>query len=381
MDKVLDKPRLIRNYHTSNECSERDYTVRYLKPFLNAESKKVIANVQTNIVLLDTEKNLFPVTINFEEYNNSYVCSPYTACISYAKEEMSKLNNKPLEKLLSTLSILLSFLLKKATINKVISVNNWLLSTNLYSSWDGKNIPDIKTFLSQKFRDHAIMFRSLNRHSNSKLMNEFKNCGFILIPSRQIYFFDKSLHDYWKRRNTRNDLKLLQKTNYKIVGHADISEADYPRIVELYNLLYLDKHSYYNPQFTQECIANWHKEKLLYMNGLRNKLGILDGIIGCFEKNGITSAPLVGYDTKLDQNIGLYRMLIIMVIQRAKENDLVLNLSSGASDFKRVRGGIPFIEYSAVYIGHLPVGKKMIWHIMNFLLTNIGVPIMKRFKL
>lgn len=381
MGKPLSNIRLIQNTDISIEGKDKLYTLNYLRPFVNEDSQKSIANVKTKAVLLDTGGNLFPVTINFEEYGNSYVCSPYTACVSYAKEEMSKLNNKLLEIILSGIVNALSLFLKKATINKIVSVNNWLLSTNLYAQWNERNIPEIKNFLIQNFSDHAIMFRSLNKHSNPDLLNEFKDSGFILVPSRQVYIFDMQLYNYVDRHNTQIDLKLLKKTKYKIVDHHDITEDDYPRIVELYNSLYLEKYSYYNPQFTRTCIANWHQGKLLYMNGLRNADGILDGIIGCFEKGGITSAPLVGYDTNISRNIGLYRMLIALILQRAVENSLVLNLSSGAADFKRRRGGIPFIEYSAVYIRHLPLGKRIIWHVTNFLLTNVGVPLMKAFKL
>lgn len=377
----MNNIQIFQNADISIEGKDKLYTLNYLRPFIKEDSQKIIANVKTKAALLDTGENLFPVTINFEEYENSYVCSPYTACVSYAKEEMGKLNNKLLEMLLSGIVNALSLFLKKATINKVISVNNWLLSTNLYSQWNERNIPELKNFLIQNFRDHAIMFRSLNRHSNSDLLDEFNDSGFILVPSRQVYIFDKRLHNYLDRHNTQIDLKLINKTAYKIVDHHDITEDDYTRIVELYNFLYLEKYSYHNPQFTRTCITNWHRGNLLYMKGLRNTDGILDGIIGCFEKDGITSAPLVGYDTNISTNIGLYRMLIALILQRAVENDLVLNLSSGAANFKRLRGGIPFIEYSAVYIRHLPIGKRIIWHVTNFLLTNVGVPLMKAFKL
>jgi hypothetical protein len=333
----LNNIRLIQSTDISIEGKERLYTLNYLRPFIDGDSQKSIANVKTKAVLLDTGKNLFPVTINFEEYGNSYVCSPYTACVSYAKEEMSKLNNKLLEMQLSSVVNILSLFLKKAKINKIVSVNNWLLSTNLYAQWNEKNIPEIKTFLIQNFSDHAIMFRSLNRYSNHALLDEFKDSGFILVPSRQVYIFDMRLHNYLDRHNTQIDLKLLNKTKYEIVDHHNITEDDYSRIVELYNFLYLEKYSYHNPQFTRLCIANWHQGKLLYMKGLRNADGILDGIIGCFEKDGIISAPLVGYDTNIPRNIGLYRMLIALILQRAAENDLVLNLSSGAADFKRMR--------------------------------------------
>lgn len=98
----MNNIRLIQNTDISIEGKDRLYALNYLRPFINEDSQKIIANVETKAALLDTGENLFPVTINFEEYESSYVCSPYTACVSYAKEEMSKLNNKLLEMLLSS---------------------------------------------------------------------------------------------------------------------------------------------------------------------------------------------------------------------------------------------------------------------------------------
>lgn len=361
--------------------TERKYTHDYMRPFMEGPSQQMISNLDTQSALLDTDDILLPVTINNEEYDNTYVCSPYTACVSYAKEELVKLKNKPLEITLGFISTMMGWLLKKASINKIVSVNNWMLSTNLYAAWDGSNISAIRKFLVAEFPNHALMFRSLNWHSSAALMKEFKKDGFVFVPSRQVYIFDDELFPWMQLKHSKRDARTLLKTKYKIINHTDITEADYPRIVELYNLLYLEKYSYHNPQFTLQCISYWHKTGLLQMQGLRNASGILDGVIGYFEKNGITTAPLVGYDTNKPKNLALYRILIALALQRAKNNKLVLNLSSGASGFKILRGGQAFIEYSAIYIRHLPWSRKVIWHLMNTLLTYIGIPIMNTFKL
>ena len=357
------------------------YAFEFIEPLLKKDSTELIANVSTTAALLNINQVVFPVTINDKQYENSYVCSPYTACVSYALEEMEKLDNKPLEMMLGIISKSLRILLKKATINKVVCVNNWMLSTNLYPSWDGGDISVIRAFVNQAFPGHALMFRSLNAHSNGALMDAFQNNHFMMVPSRQVYIFDHHLNPYLDRHNTKIDLKALEKTGYEVVNHDRLKPADYPRIVELYNLLYIEKYSEHNPQFTEGYIAHWHQNKLLTMVGLRNPEGALDGIVGFFEVNGVTSAPLVGYDTSLPRRLALYRILMAIAIRRAHQKGMVLNLSSGAPDFKRLRGGVPFIEYSAVYIAHLPMLQRLVWKLTNFLLTHLGVPIMKAFKL
>ncbi len=377
MTEVLYSPQQLINLSWPDTCQ---YQQAYLLPF-SSGAQRFIANVATQMQVLRIGEHFFPVTVNDSEYESSYVCSPYTACISYAKEELSKLHNKPLETGLKLLITAVGKLLRAVQINKVVSVNNWLLSTNLYPDWQGAEIQSITQLLTQQFPEHSIMFRSLNHHSNAALLKAFKAAGYHLLPSRQVYLFDKQRSDYWQYKNTRCDFALLDKTPYTVVDHDDITMVDYPRIVMLYKQLYLDKYSYHNPQFTVECIQLWHQQKLLYMQGLRNSNGLLDGIVGCFERNMITTAPLVGYDTQLPRQLGLYRMLMALVIKRAYNHDLMLNLSSGASQFKRLRGGMPEIEYSAVYTAHLSTPRKAVWKILESLLTHIGVPLMKKYQL
>lgn len=361
--------------------NSKTYEKHYLLPFIKEGVQKFITNVETEVALLHVGEQLFPMTINSFEYESSYVCSPYNACIIYAKEEIVKLQNKRLESALTLLANISGALLKTANINKIVCVNNWLLSTNIYPTWDGKEIPEITDFLTKKFPDHTVMFRSLNQHINGELLAAYASHGYNLIPSRQVYVFDKVKGDYTRKKNTKLDLKLLKKTSYMVVPHDAITHKDYPRITELYNKLYLDKYSYHNPQFTTNLIALWHQQKLLIMQGLRNDQGILDGIVGCFNRGGISTAPLVGYDTELPVSLGLYRMLIIMVIKFVSQEDMLLNLSSGASVFKCLRGAMPEIEYSAIYIKHLSCYRQFIWKLLTGILVYIGIPLMKKYKL
>jgi len=98
----------------------------------------------------------------------------------------------------------------------------------------------------------------------------------------------------------------------------------------------------------------------------------LQGVVGCFIRGGVMTVPIVGYNTGLPQRTGLYRMLMSMVLQEAAERSMLLHLSSGAAHFKRLRGGKPAIEYSAVYVRHLPAGRRIVWELLSFLLNRVG---------
>ena len=59
----------------------------------------------------------------------------------------------------------------------------------------------------------------------------------------------------------------------------------------------------------------------------------------------------------------------------------MLNFSSGAAAFKRLRGGQPEIEYSLIHVAHLPWSRRLVWQLMGLLLQRIGVPLMRKLKL
>jgi hypothetical protein len=95
----------------------------------------------------------------------------------------------------------------------------------------------------------------------------------------------------------------------------------------------------------------------------------------------VITAPLMGYDTSLPQRLGLYRLLMAAVLKYAMETGRRVNLSAGAAQFKRLRGGVPAIEYSAVLADHLPRERQRAVRALRWLTTRIGVPIMTRFEL
>ncbi len=358
-----------------------NWSLKGIEPFITQGSKVFIRNLNTQLSLLSMGEVALPLTLNHWEYENSYVCSPYTAFVSYTKEELRKLKSPLLIYPLQALISLLSFALKACEINRVVHVNNWMLSTNLYDDIPLNEVPKITQQLVGQYPNHLIIFRSLTEYTNAALKEKLVQSGYILIPSRQVYFFDRKKIDFLKRHNTQIDLKLLAKTPYRLQRHEDISELDYERITELYNLLYIDKYSHHNPQFTCKLIRLWHEEKLMTFYGFRDSEGILQGVVGYFIQNRVMTTPLVGYNTTISQAHGLYRMLIALVLRDAAEKEIVLNLSSGASGFKVLRGAFPEIESSAVYAKHLSLKRRILIRSLQFILERIGVPLMKKYRL
>lgn len=355
----------------------------YLEPMMLQGTSGFMVNVSTTLLIARIDDLVLPLTVNEAEYDNSYVCSPYTHYVRYAKQELMLLRKPLLEKGLSALLSVVGWGMRQSQINKVVHINNWLLSTNLYPAMSGEQAVCLLAAVRERYPEHAVVFRSLCPGLHSDLTGELAEAGCQLIPSRQIYLYranDPNFGNAKSRWLLKRDYELLAKHGYEFVSEANLTEEDIPRITELYKLLYLEKYSYDNPQFSEHFIGTAKASGTLTLCGLR-KEGRIDAVMGYFCRNGVMTTPLFGYDTALPQSIGLYRMLSACLIGQARENGHLLHESAGAAQFKRNRGAVPDFEYSAVYERHLPMSRRWCWLLLERLLNRVGVPLMRRMKL
>ncbi|XBS70007.1 hypothetical protein ABK905_01320 [Acerihabitans sp. KWT182] len=378
--KLLFEEQLLQVPSHSDDSLAR----RYVR---TCAGEALIGNVSTRMALLDTGTQQFPVTIteSNESNNNCYVASPKTAYCGYARDEIKRLGKPWLTWPLVLLMRGVGCLLNIAKVDKLVQVNNWLLSTNLYpADWKRSELPEVTALLRQTFPNHGFGFRSLNDFSNHELRQCLISLGYLSIPSRQVYVFDGrsgTKAPFLRCHNTQLDATLLRRSPYKVVSGSDLSDDDFKRIEHLYNLLYLHKYCILNPHYSARWIQRGQREGWLEVRALRSPDGRIDGALGWFANSGEMSAPIVGYDTTLPQKVGLYRQLTRLCLQEAAERHQILNFSSGAAGFKHLRGGKPYIEYSLIYVAHLPLWRRAVWHLLSCVLHFIGVPIMKRFKL
>jgi hypothetical protein len=156
---------------------------------------------------------------------------------------------------------------------------------------------------------------------------------------------------------------------------------DYSRAAHLYAQLYTHRYSGLNPRYTAKFISEWHRAGLLNLSGVRDAMGELQAIVGIFSVGSTLTAPIVGYNTTLPKKDGLYRLLMAWVAEIALRNDAEINFSAGAAQFKRLRGAVPAMEYSAVYSAHLPPSRRRPITVLKMLAEHIGAPIMRSCKL
>jgi hypothetical protein len=347
----------------------------YLEAFASG-STAMIANLRTQALGLRCGERIFPVTVNEAEYGDAYVCLPHSAYALYAKAELGIVDVGAWTPALSALASAAGGVMRAGRINRIVHVGNWMLSTNLHGGWAGEELPAIRELLVRRFPHHFLAVRSLNGWSDAALIERFRQDGWGLLPSRQIYVTDDLGRDWAPRRDTRRDLQLLSRTPYEVDPLVTLRPGDSARIAELYAMLYLDRYSTLNPAFTPAFIEMTHREQIFTYRGLRDTDGTLAAVVGCFVCDGVLTTPIVGYDTARPAAEGLYRLASVLFAQIAQTGGLRLNGSAGAADFKRHRGARPIVEYTAYFAGHLTWPRRAMLAGMSRMLTSVAAPLM-----
>ncbi len=361
-----------------------DYARRLLGPLVCQGPRHLIANVDAEVQALLINNTVLPVVLGntAPKVKNAYVCSPTTHYIDYAIREVEiELHNQRLARSVFPLALnMLRPLLHWSAFERVVFVNNWLLSTNLYPEVAEDLLPAVRDALVRAFPDRTIIFRSVNDQLNARLKEQLGRLDFRPVFSRQVYILDPSDPSYKRKKSFQKDVSLARRTAYHWQDATQIRPEDIPRIKQLYDDLYLEKYSFYNPQFTEQFMSEALREQWLHFWILKRDERI-DGVLGFVKRDGVMTAPLIGYDRSVDPGEGLYRLISLKLVEEAVRHGLILNQSSGASTFKQHRGSIPVMEYNMVYDHHLAPRYRLPWQLLDLLSRNVIAPMMRHYGL
>ena len=342
-------------------------------------TRPFVANLDAEVHQVEAGPYSFPATLELPCESNAWVVSPATTYCRYAVEESERLAPAWLRPPLRAATAWAAREMQITGLGCAVSVNNWLISTNLYPPIEAPMVEILRDHGIARWSTSALWFRSLNWVQHGPWLDALIAAGFQLIPTRQVYLFQDLKTS--RNKDLRRDLALMRKTALQPVAHQEFEPADFARSERLYAQLYLEKYSTLNPAYTAEFLRTWHHAGLLRMAGWRDADGQMQAVVGIFSQGDVSTAPIVGYNTGLPQSLGLYRLLMAQAFRHAIENQTLLNLSAGASGFKRLRGGMPAIEYSAVYARHLSLRSRRFLWTLHALTSYFGVPLMKWMKL
>ena len=370
--------------NASGNIEPDDFALRagvFAELHLGQATQSLIANVHARVETLQTGAGPLPVTVHDGRAGDAWICSPRTTYADCAGEEAERYLPRALAPVGRMLPGMFGNVIARAGLDRAASINNWLLSTNIYPALKQVALPALLDEAVARWPRQALWFRSLNTCDTPDWLLALRECGCLPVATRQVYLYDKFPALSARHENLRRDLRMLDKTPLQHAANDSLGDADYPRIAELYALLYIDKYSRANPMYGEAFLSAWHRAGLLEFEGFRDIDGRLSTVVGLFRQADIATAPIVGYDTHQPSRAGLYRLATACAYRRCMERGWRLNFSAGAAGFKRLRGGQPAIEYSMVFARHLPKRTRVALSILSAATCRVGAPLLRRFAL
>lgn len=358
---------------------EADAARRFIVPLMQKGVAHYIDNIDTQLYAILIDDLVLPITLNDAQYDNSYVCSPYGHYVGYGLDSLEGIKNNFIRKSISAFLKGLGKALQAGHINKVVIVNNWLVSTNLHPHLSCEQIETISQYLQTQFPDHAIVMRSVHTFDGDLLFRALGQSQFDLVASRQVYFLKAQDDEVFTSRIFKSDQKQLESSQYEIVSHETLSLEAVEKMTELYRIVYVEKHSSVNPQLNENFIRLALESQVLQLKALR-KEGRIDAVVGFFVRHGVMTSPLFGYNTSLSASSGLYRLASTMLTQEARDRKVLYHLSSGAATYKKIRKAESHLEYTAVYHRHLPWQRRLPWIVLKTICNSVGIALMRRIE-
>ncbi len=347
-----------------------------LREMIGLGAPAMVSNVASRLSALDVAGRQMPVTLDDGAIGGSYVCSPHSAYVLYARAELDLLKvgwtAHPSRAALAGLDRVL----RAARVNKIVHLGNWLLSTNLHDGWRGEGVKAAREALAQAHPDHLLGIRSVDDWSSPGLREALIADGWILVPSRQIWVVDDLGRDWTKRNDFGNDRRLVARSPLAVsdLGKVEANEAE--RIADLYAMLYVGKYSALNPILTPAFIQASAGSGMMSYRVARDPGGTVMAVAGMWERGGVMTPPVVGYDVARPRGEGLYRIASWMFMERALEAGWRLHGSAGAAHFKRMRGARGVIEWNAYHAAHLSRARRKAVEALASLLKRFVVPVM-----
>lgn len=340
----------------------------------------LVANAPARLTAVEVGSHLMPATVTEPDPARalSWVVSLRSAYGPYALHELGTLPFPPVRPPLAAVVKAIDLAMVKAGLDRLVCINNWLLSTNLYPDWRGEALAEVTGRLTSDYPGHFIAFRSLNSRHHRTLLQAFTKAGWSLLPSRQVWIAEPGIAP---NRDRNNDARLLARTRLVRVHGDAFDDRDWDRAAELYAQLYLGKYSPLNPVFTPRFLAWAHGCRFMRVEGLRGEDGHLMAIVGTIAANGVMTTPLIGYEMTAPRKLGLYRMATAMAFEDMERRGASFNLSAGVGPFKRNRGALPAVEYTALWCRHLPPARRLPIMVLRGILTGLGVPLMEKYAL
>ena len=379
--KRLYKGELCMKWYSQYEQIEWQHVskqLHWMKPQLKLwmnELDQCIKNVSAEVLVLHIEDQLVPVSVSQRNYNDTWINSLYGQFVLETEEEFLKVNMPKIAHRLGSAMIKIAGSILKFTQLKTVTIYPSFTSTTLYDHYQFVNIEAITEAVAEKFPQHMIMFRTMTEHRDGMYIEQLEKLQFNKQISRMVFLYDPDeKHTKNERKDKKKDFKKLKKSGYAISNYVD--RKDLSKMHLLYQDIYLNKYSKYNPMYTQYYFEALYENNLIDIWCIKDQDEIIAFMGIC--NNDETIAPL--YFGYVDHIKGLYFMISSLLFKYSDEQNVLINNSAGAKDYKKARGARPHLEYHMVKYNHLKLLPKLSWMIFNTVSTAVATPILKKIE-
>ncbi len=336
---------------------------RFLPWMVKEGPQAFIDNAPVRMLAVRVDDEVMPLVLADGAAGCTNVCSPTAHFVDYAREELAKEGVAGSGRFVRGLLPALGWTLRAFRAERIVYVNHWLWTTNPAPALTAGQVADLTAFLAREFPGRAIVFRSLNEPLYGLLLAALRDALWRPVASRKVYLVDGARPDALDHRDARRDLGLLDRMDMRLVSHG-LVDADFDRMIALYRGLYVGKYPRMNIQFKADYLRRAADSGLLTFHAFRRE-GRIDAFWADFERDGIMTPPMIGYDLDAPREVGLYRMTIAAMLREAARRRARMNLSAGAGEFKRNRGGMPVVEFDMVYDRHLAPHRRFPWWVLR----------------
>ncbi|TDM11978.1 GNAT family N-acetyltransferase [Macrococcus lamae] len=366
-------------YTTLNDLDTEQLTdipvnIDYLN-FMMGGIDRGIRNVHAEVSVMVVKCQLVPISIKDGSHEDSWIHSFTAQYIDEMIAEVDRMSMQPGIKQPVFLLLKIGRMILRLTKEQTVTVFPSFMSTTMYCDSQFQHIAAITEELTKRFPGHAIVFRTLNDIHHHEEISRFKSAGYHPLISRAVYLFDsKDSHSKNERKDIRKDIKRLKKSGYTVTDK--LTDNEFRQLLPLYEQVYLEKYSIHNPHYTADFF------RFLYHN-MTLKWFIVkddDQIISFMAVQQVGDTLFPAY-FGMDQSVkGLYFMTSGLLYQYAIDNQLKINNSAGAKDYKLARGSRPALEYHLIYTNHLRGVQKAAYQLFVKIVTPFGALLLKNLQ-
>jgi len=328
-----------------------------------ADVPRMIANLR-DCRILDPTAPQAPLTeTRAGVIRQAWICSPWTVFGPYGFSEASKI--RAFWPRLSSKggAVASAAVLGLARPDRCLQVRNFLFSTPIHPiQLNGTELALQMQALAEA-SGIPVLCRGLAHSWREAEIHDAQARGLIAIPNRVVWLYDAAQAAFLERHNTRMDLALARRTGpLRLCEPAAVEPWVWERLAELYAQLYLQKHNRLNPAYTAAFMKAAALTGLLEFLVFPSPRGQgLEAFVGLFSGAQQSTCPLVGVDIQQQKPAGLYRKCCALCFGLAAARAHRLNFSSGAGQFKRLRGGVPSVEYALLALPQASRLKRKFW--------------------